>query len=95
MLLVENGGAIDITKDYGKRLLGRMGFVKCKCTTAEKKVSLEEFEEVKLQFLEDIETPAKLKDILPKLVITWDQTAVKYFPVSSWTQKRKEPNVLK
>ena len=55
-LLVENGGVIYITKGWGKRLLGRMGFVKCKCITAAKKASPEEFEEVKLQFLEDIET---------------------------------------
>ena len=89
MLLVENGGAIDITKDWGKRLLGRMGFVKHKCTTAAKKASPEEFEEVELQFLGDIETAAKLKDIPPELIINWDQTAVKYVPVSSWTQERK------
>ena len=88
-LLAENGGAIDITKDWGKRLLGRMGFVKCKCTTAAKKASPEEFEEVKLQFLEDIETVAKSKDIPPELVINWDQTAVKYVPVSSWTQEKR------
>ena len=43
MLLAENGGAIDLTKDWGKRLLGRMGFVKRKCTTAAKKASPEEF----------------------------------------------------
>ena len=88
-LLVENGGPIDVTKDWGKRLLGRMGFVKRKCTTAAKKASPEEFEEVKLQFLEDIETVAELKDIPPELVINWDQTAVKYVPVSSWTQEKK------
>ena len=55
-LFVENGGAIYITKDWGKKLLGRMGFVKCKCITAAKKATPEEFEEVKLQFLEDIES---------------------------------------
>ena len=74
MLLAENGGAIDLTKDWGKRLLGRMGFVKHKCTTAAKKASPEEFEEVKTQYLEDIETVAKLKDIPPELVVNWDQT---------------------
>ena len=78
-LVVENGGAIDVTKDWGKRLLGRMRFVK----------RPEEFKEVKLQFLEDIETAAKLKDIPPELVKKWDQTAVKYVPVSSWTQEKK------
>ena len=60
-----------------------MGFVKRKCTTAAKKASLEEFEELKLQFLENIETVAKLKDISPELVINWDQTAVKYVLVLS------------
>ena len=37
----------------------------------------------------DIETAAKLKDIPPELVVNWDQTAVKYVPVSSWTQEKK------
>ena len=56
---------------------------------AAKKASPEEFEEVKLQFLEEIKTTAKLKDIPPELVINWDQTAVKYVPISSWTQEKK------
>ena len=47
-LLMENGGAIDITEDWGNRLLGRMGSVKQKCTTAAKKASPEKFEEVKI-----------------------------------------------
>ena len=89
MLLAENDGAIDLTKDWGKRLLGRIRFVKCKCTTAAKKASQEEFEEVKTQYLEDIETVAKLEDIPPELVVNWDQTAIKYVPISSWTQEKK------
>ena len=88
-LLAENNGPINLTRDWGKRLLGRMGFVKCKCTTAATKLMPEEFEDVKTQFLEDIETVAKLKDIPLQLVINWDQTAVKYVPVSSWTQEKK------
>ena len=57
-LLVKNGGVIYITKGWGKRLLGRMGFVKYKCITAAKKASPEEFVEIKLQLLEDIEAAA-------------------------------------
>ena len=66
-----------------------MGFVKHKCTTSTKKLMPEEFEDVKTQFLEDIEIVAKMKDIPPQLVINWDQTMIKYVPVSSWTQEKK------
>jgi len=30
-----------------------------------------------------------MEDIPPDLIIDWDQTAVKYVPVSSWTQELK------
>ena len=49
----------------------------------------EEYEDVKTQFLEDIETVAKMKDIPPQLAINWDQTAIKYVPVSLLTQEKK------
>ena len=30
-----------------------------------------------------------MEDIPPDLIINWDQTAIKYVPVSSWTQEQK------
>ena len=63
-LLSENGGYLNLTSDWAKRLMSRMGLVKCRATTTG----------------------------IPKdLVINWDQTAVKYVPVSNWTQEVKDP----
>ena len=88
-ILAENNGPINLTRGWRKRVLGRMGFVKRKCTTSARKLMPEEYEDVKTQFLEDIETVAKMKDIPPQLVINWDQTAIKYVPVSLLIQEKK------
>ena len=52
-LLASNGGHISLTKDWGKNLLHRMGFVKRRAST-KAKVSVTDFEEIKAQFLLDI-----------------------------------------
>ena len=51
-LLAKNGGNIIISKHWAKSLLARMGFVKKQVTT-KAKVSVNEFEEHKVQFLFD------------------------------------------
>ena len=53
------------------------------------KITAEVFEDLKVQFLTDIETVSMLEDIPKDLVINWDQTAVKFVPVSNWTQEVK------
>ena len=87
-MLSENGGSITLTKDWAKRLLGRMGFVKRKAST-KARITPEHFEELKTQYLQDIETVVKMEDIPPQLIINWDQTAIKYVPVSCWTHEKK------
>ena len=82
-LLASNGGHIALTKSWGKRLLSRMGFVKRKATT-KAKVTVQNFEELKVQFLLDIK--AEFNDIPPDLIINWDQTGV---PVGSWTTEKQ------
>ena len=52
-LLAENGGHIDITKDWAKRILQRMNMVKRQGTT-KAKVMPSDFEQLKAQFLSDI-----------------------------------------
>jgi len=66
-----------------------MGLVQRKATTTVK-ISAENFEDLKKQFLTDIETISKFEEIPKELVINWDQTAVKYVPVSNWTQEVKD-----
>ena len=87
-LLSENGGGIHLTRDWAKRLLGRMGYVKRKATT-KAKINPVQFDKLRHQFLHDIQTVVKLEDIPPQLIINWDHAAIKYVPVSCWTQEKK------
>ena len=87
-LLVENGGSIDLSKDWAKRLLGRMGFVKRKATS-KVTISPMELESSKVQFLNDIRTIVTLEEIPMELIINWDQTPIKFVPVSNWTHDKK------
>jgi len=50
-LLAVNGGLINITKGWAKRLLGRMGQVK-RCGTTKAKINPLDFEVLKQQYLE-------------------------------------------
>ena len=87
-ILLENGGYLDLSKEWAQRLMSRMGLVKRKGSTAAK-ITAESFDRLKEQFLTDIETISKFENIPKELVINWDQTAVKYVPVSNWTQEFK------
>lgn len=77
-----------MTKFWGKNLLNRMGFVKRRAST-KAKVSIENFEEVKAQFLLDIKAVVKFEEIPFDLIINWDQTGINYVPVGSWTMERE------
>ena len=60
-----------------------MGLVKRKASTM--KITAEVFEDLKVQFLTDIETVSMSEDIPKDLDINWNQMA----PVSNWTQEVK------
>ena len=49
------------------------------------KVTPENFESLKEQFLLYIKQVVDLEEIPPELIINWDQTAIHYVPVSSWS----------
>ena len=51
ILLVENGGAIDITKDWGKRLLGRMGFLSASVQQQQRKQAQKNLKRLNYSFL--------------------------------------------
>ena len=87
-MLAVNGAHILITKDWAKNLLHRMGFVKRRAST-KVKVSVEDFEVKKEQFLLDIKAIVTLEDIPLDLIINWDQTGMHYVPVSSWTMAKE------
>ena len=87
-LLCSNGGYISLTKDWGKSLMRRMGLVKRRAST-KSKVSIENFEEVKEQYLLDIKVCVEMDEVPDDLVINWDQTGIHYVPVSSWTMEKE------
>ena len=61
-----------------------MNYVKRRgCSTA--KVAVENFIQIKAQFLFDIQSLVEIEEIPSSLIINWDQTAIKYVPVSTWT----------
>ena len=85
-LLACNGGHITLTKYWAKNLLNRMGFVKRRATT-KAKVTVENFESLKEQFLLDVKNVVEMDEIAPELVINWDQTGIYYVLVALWRRK--------
>ena len=76
-LFASNGGHIVLSKHWGKHLLTRMGYVKRRAST-KAKVAVQNFDELKMQFLLDIKVVVKMDEIPPALVINWDQTGIHY-----------------
>ena len=87
-LLVENGGHVDLTKAWAKGLLTRMGYVKRRGTTSKSKNLVENFEELKASFLEQVSTTMIMDEIPPGLILNWDQTGLNLIPSSSWTMEQ-------
>ena len=86
-LLSCNGGHISLSKHWGKYLLSHMGYVKRRAST-KAKVTVQDFEEVKAQFLLDIKVVIEMDEIPFDLVINWDQTGI-HVPVGSWTMENE------
>jgi len=86
-LLECNGGHVVLQKSWAKYLLAKMKFVKRKTTTKKPKFTVGNFEELKLkvQFLIDIKAVVTMEDIPEDVIVNWDQTAIKYIPLSNWT----------
>ena len=84
----KNGPALELTPNWAKSLLYRMGFtMRKRCFT--KKLMVHNFEELQEQFLNDINTVAIMEDIPDELILNWDHTAISIVPVSSWTMSQK------
>ena len=87
-LLVVNGGHISLSKDWARYMLQRIGFVKRKGTT-KGTLQVNNFVELKSEFLFDIKVIVAIEEVLPSLVINWDHTGTKYVPVSNWTMAKQ------
>jgi len=77
-----------LTKDWSRYLLQRMQFVKRKANT-KAKLSVENFAQLKYNYLSDISGIVDMEEIPPYLIINWDHTALKYVPVGSWTMAKE------
>ena len=75
---------IALTEGWAKYLLRRMGFVRRKATT-KAKISVEDFEEIKRDYVLDMEVVVSMDEIPKELIINFDQTGIHYVPVSDWT----------
>ena len=67
-LLSCNGGAIELTNDWAKSLMKRMGLSKRKATT-KSSLSEHDFDEVREIFLNDVSSVVVMEDIPPSLII--------------------------
>ena len=65
-----------------------MGLVKRKGNT-KAKVGLEQFDEIKRMFHQDIRSAVVMNEVPSELIINWDQTALSYVPVSQWMMEEE------
>ena len=84
-LLSCNGGGINLTTDWAKLLMTRMGFVKRKaCSSGCNSISATK----RRVFIGD-QNIVSMDEIPAELVINFDQTALSYVPASHWTLGRE------
>ena len=77
---------VDLNKGWAQYLLHRMGFVKRKATT-KAKVIMENFAELKSDYLLEIKNVIAMDEIPAELVINFDQTGLNIVPTSDWTME--------
>ncbi len=75
-------------KSWAKYFLAKLNFVKRKATT-KAKLTVDDFESKKQQYLIDIKAVVEMEDIPKQMIINWDQTGINYVPVSQWTMAQK------
>ena len=92
-LLQQYGGHIAIEKSWARSMLIRMNFVKHKGTNSAK-LPPSDFEKVKSDFLERVKKAVLENQIVPQMVINWDQTAVRLVPYSDWTMEEQGSNKI-
>lgn len=90
-LLRENGGTINITRDWARSLLRRLNFSKRKATKGVKTVAAD-FEKIKAEYLQRIDNAVSENRTPSNLIINWDQTGLNMVPASQWTMTDKGPS---
>jgi len=77
---------VDLNKGWAQYLLHRMGYVKRKATT-KAKVTVENFAQLKSDYLLEIKNVIAMDEIPSQLVINFDQTGLNIVPTSDWTME--------
>ena len=78
-MLAEFGGPVTLNKPWAYSLLEHMKFVQRKATTVKSKHSVENFVELKQQFLEDVVATVDMEKVPLELILNWDQTRSRFF----------------
>jgi len=92
--LEEYGGMIKLNKEWAKSILHRMGFTKRRANS-KSKVLPADFEEIKCNYLSDIQSVVVMEDIPPQLVINWDHSTTKIVASGERTMEKRERNEYK
>ena len=87
-LLEEYGGQIILKKEWARSVMRRMGYTKRRANS-KSKVMVDDFEEIKTQFLLDVRACIEFEEIPMDMVINWDQTGMKIVPATSWTMEKR------
>ena len=84
-LLVQNGGTLQLTESWAKRIRKNLHLTLRKGTTDKRTSSPKFLNETKLQFQHQIWTKVKRFNIPPSLVINCDQTPLSYVNAGNYT----------
>ena len=88
LLLSNYGGPVMLNQLWGHSLLTRMKFVRRKGTTAKSKHSIQHFDRLRKNFLEELKTIVAIKEVSSELIMNWDQAGIKIVPSSLWTLEK-------
>ena len=87
-LLVSNGGYINLTDNWAKSLQNWMGFVKRKASSSAK-ITPEEFDQQKKNFLRDIRNVINMDQIPSELIVNFNLTGISYVSALSYTMEKE------
>ena len=87
--LAEFGGHINLSRQWAYHFLGHMNYVRRKATTAKNNHSPQDLAKLKKDFLNDVAAVVGMEEIVPELVLNWDQTGIHLVPASSWTMDKE------
>ena len=85
---------VNLNKRSAQYMLQRMGYVKWKATS-KSKVTVENFAEIKADFLLEVKHVIAMDEIPAELVTNFDQTGLNIVPVSDWTMEVEGAKELK